>query len=86
MSNEDTERTTVEVARAQLSQLKEMEHYSRSNVEKLSAIWMVLSDELKQDDFAERVNVLLNKQGEFQQAIEELIGDYEIHCNSDEQK
>ncbi len=89
MSNEDTEKpekTPLEVARDLISQLKEMEHYSRSNTEKLSAIWMVVSDELKQSDFADRVNTLLNKQGDFQEAIEALISDYEMHCNREEQK
>jgi hypothetical protein len=86
MANEESQKTPAEIARGIISQLKEMEHYSRSNAEKLSAIWMTLSDDLKQGDFAERVNELLNKQGDFQEAIEPLITDYEKRCAQEEAK
>jgi hypothetical protein len=81
MSEEPVEKTPLERSRDVISQLKEMRHYSQSNIEKLSEIWLLLDDELKQKDIAKRVEALVSKQTAFQEAIDELITDYEMQCN-----
>lgn len=62
------------------SQLKEMEHYSRHNIEKLSASWLLLDEELKEKAFADRVNDLLSTQNTFQDRVTELSTDLEAEC------
>ncbi len=81
MSDESAEKTPLEKSRDVISQLKEMRHYSQSNIEKLSEIWLMLDDELKQKDIAKRVEALMSKQTAFQETIDELITDYEMQCN-----
>ncbi len=81
MSDESVEKTPLEKSRDVISQLKEMRHYSQSNIEKLSEIWLMLDDELKQKDIAKRVEALMSKQTAFQETIDELITDYEMQCN-----
>jgi hypothetical protein len=81
MAEEQTEKTPLEVSRDIISQLKEIEHYSRTNIEKLSEHWLRLEEEAKQKPFAERVNDLVSLQNKFQDAITSLIEDFEIECN-----
>ena len=84
MSDESVEKTPLEKSRDVISQLKEMRHYSQSNIEKLTEFWLLLDDELKQKDIAKRVEGLMSKQTAFQEAINELITDYEMQCNRQE--
>ena len=81
MSNPSNEKTVIEKSRDVISQLKEMEHYSEENIEKISEFWFLLEEELKQKDFAERINELLNCQNTFQELITSLIKDYDMYCN-----
>ena len=74
-------KSLIEKSRDVISQLKEMEHYSEENIEKLSEFWLLLEEKLKQNEFAERINELLNCQSTFQEKIASLIKDYEIYCN-----
>lgn len=87
MSDEEiVEKTPLEKSRDIIAQLKEMQHYSRANIEKLSAFWLQIGDELKQKAMAERVETLLAHQGTFQDALETTITDYEEACDQLEPK
>lgn len=75
------EKTVLEKSRDIISHLKEMRQYSESNIEKLAGFWLLLDDELKQKEFASRVEELSSHQNAFQATIESLISDYEMECN-----
>ena len=66
--------------------MKEMEHYARSNIERLTAQWLQIDDELKQKDIAKKVEVLLAQQNTMQEALAATIADYEALCTSLEPK
>lgn len=86
MSEETTEKTLVEKLRDLISPLKEMEHYSRSNIEKLSELWLLLDDGLKQKELAKKMSDLLACQNTFQDKVVELSSDLEIESNRLEQE
>lgn len=69
-----------------ISQLKEMQHYSQSNIERLSAIWLHISDDLKQEDFTAKASELLTVQNAFQDQVTAFISDYEMARNKIEQE
>jgi hypothetical protein len=81
MSDDDGEKSDLEKSRDIISQLKEMHHYSKTNVEKLGEFWLLLDEELKQKENAKRMEVLLTHESEFHAALEAMISDYEIECN-----
>lgn len=81
MSDQDHEKSDLEKSRDIISQLKEMHHYSKTNVEKLGEFWIQLDEEMKQPDNAKRMEVLLTHQSEFHSELESMISDYEIECN-----
>jgi hypothetical protein len=81
MTDQPTEKTALEKSRDIISQLKDMQHYSKSNIEKLSEFWLLLDDELKQKEFADRVDKLLTHQSTFHEELDSLISDYEMECN-----
>jgi hypothetical protein len=56
-----------------LKQLKEMHHYSKGNVERLSAQWLLFDGELKKLKQAERIEELMTRQAELHEAIETEI-------------
>jgi hypothetical protein len=56
-----------------LNQLKEMRHYSKANVERLTTQWMLFDGELKKLKQAERIEELMTRQGELHEAIEAEI-------------
>jgi len=85
MVDEQPEKTALERSRDIISELKEMRHYAKSNIEKLSAIWMELDDELKQKETAEQINDLLPHQNALHEALEKVIEEFEIACNKQEQ-
>lgn len=80
MDEEIVEKTELEKSRDIVSQLKEMEHYSRANIEKLTAHWLKLDGELKQPGIAKAVEALLTHQNTFHDALEKTIHDYEAVC------
>lgn len=81
MTDQPEEKTALETSRDVISQLKEMQHYSVSNIEKLSSFFLLLDDKLKQKEFASRIEKLLNHQGAFEDELENFISDYEMECN-----
>jgi len=40
MANEDDAKAPLDAMQDTLSRLKEMEHYSKTNIEKLAALWL----------------------------------------------
>lgn len=50
-------------------QLKEMHHYAKNNVERLTAQWLMFDGELKQLKQAERIENLMQRQGELHDAL-----------------
>ena len=53
-----------------VNQLKEMHHYSKNNVERLTAQWLMFDGELKKLKRAEGIEALMQRQGELHDALE----------------
>ncbi|MCM2313118.1 MAG: hypothetical protein NDI84_17140 [Steroidobacteraceae bacterium] len=60
-----------------LTQLKEMRHYSKNNVERLTTQWLLFDSELKKLKQAERIEDLMVRAGELHEAIEAEITELE---------
>jgi hypothetical protein len=56
-----------------LSQLKEMRHYAKGNVERLTAQWMLFDGELKKLKHTDRIEDLMTRQGELHDSLEAEI-------------
>jgi hypothetical protein len=81
MAEDKPGKSPVEKLREIISQLKQMEHYSRSNIEKLTEHWMFLEDEMKHKEFAKRWGDLMNAQNAFEDQVKALIEDCQNYCN-----
>lgn len=75
--SEENAKTPADHLADTLSQLKEMRHYSKTNVEHLTASWMLFEGELKSLKQTEKIEALMNKQGQFHDALEKTIEDLE---------
>ncbi|HEX5353682.1 MAG TPA: hypothetical protein VFW60_06355 [Rhodanobacteraceae bacterium] len=60
-----------------LAQLKEMHHYAKNNVERLAAIWMLFDGELSKLKQTDKIDDLMNRQGQLHEALESAITDLE---------
>ena len=60
-----------------LSQLKEMRHYSKSNVEHLTSLWMLFDGALSKLKQTEKIDDLMNRQGQLHDALESVVADLE---------
>lgn len=58
-----------------LTQLKEMRHYSKNNVERLTATWLLFDGELSGLKQTAKIDDLMNRQGQFHDALETVIAD-----------
>jgi hypothetical protein len=67
---------------AVLSKLKEMEHYSRANIETLAGLSLTIDDELKQKEFVDPIGRLYSAQDAFQTQVAALVESYEAKCSS----
>ncbi|MBN8734873.1 MAG: hypothetical protein J0H27_01240 [Xanthomonadales bacterium] len=56
-----------------LTQLKEMHHYAKNNVERLTAIWLLFDGELSKLKQTDRIDDLMNRQGQLHDALESAI-------------
>ncbi len=81
MSDQANEKTDLERSRDVISQLKDMQHYSKTNIEKLGELWLLLGEDLKQKEAASGVEKLLTHQNAFHDALESVVSDFEIECN-----
>ena len=76
MTEATIEKTPLEKTRDVISQLKEMEHYSQTNIQKLSALWLEVSEHKEQKQYEKMVDDVLKRQNQFQESIATLIGAY----------
>ncbi|HEY9112930.1 MAG TPA: hypothetical protein VIM92_14285 [Rhodanobacteraceae bacterium] len=60
-----------------LAQLKEMHHYAKNNVERLTAIWLLFDGELSKLKQTGKIDDLMNRQGQLHDALEKVIADLE---------
>lgn len=81
MSKQENETADLEKARDIITQLKDIHHYSKANIEKLSAFWLLFEDEMHHKDNAKRTEKLISLQTNLHEELEALISDYEIECN-----
>jgi hypothetical protein len=69
----DAPKTHQEQIADVVSRLKQMEHYSRSNIEALSQDWLLLDDTLKEKAFAALMDKLMSAQNKFQDVVLEAL-------------
>ena len=77
MAETGTERTPLDAVQDTLSKLKEMEHYSETNIEKLATLWLEVSEHKGQKQYEKMVDEVLKRQNAFQESIMSLIAAYE---------
>ena len=65
-----------------LSKLKEMEHYSRANIETLAGLTLTIDDELKQKEFSEAIGEVYSAQDAFQTKVAALVESYAAKCET----
>ena len=75
--SEENAKTAADRVNDTLSQLKEMRHYSKNNVEMLTTQWLLFDGELSKLKQAEKIEGLMVRQGEFHDALEAAIADLE---------
>jgi hypothetical protein len=87
MADEEiVEKSELEKSRDIISQLKEMQHYAKSNIEKLTEYWLKFDSEKQHKQRAAKVEALLTQQNGFHDALETLVGEFEAECNRMEDK
>src|SRR6185295_8272430 len=77
MADEASEKTPLDAMQDTLSRLKEMEHYSKANIEKLATLWLEVSEHKQQKQYEKMVDEVLKRQNQFQESITSLIEVYE---------
>lgn len=77
MVDESNAKTPLDAMQDTLSRLKEMEHYSKTNIEKLAALWLEVSEHKEQKQYEKMVDEVLKRQNQFQESITSLIEVYE---------
>lgn len=74
------DKTILERSKDIIAQLKEMDHYSKANIEKITEFWLLLEGEMKQKKIAKKLEALLTHQNAFQDALAVLVTEYEKEC------
>jgi len=64
-----------------LAKLKEMEFYSRANLEQLAALGLTVEDELKQKEIVAPLGDVLSAQNAFQTKLTALLEAYKAECD-----
>ena len=77
MADESNAKTPLDAMQDTLSRLKEMEHYSKTNIEKLAALWLEVSEHKQQKQYERMVDEVLKRQNQFEESITSLIEAYE---------
>lgn len=75
--SDETARKIVDQLTDILAQLKEMRHYSKSNVETLTSQWMLFDGELSKLKKADKLADLVDRQGQLHEALEAVIKELE---------
>lgn len=70
-------KTPLHHVHSTLLQLKEMRHYSKTNVEHLTTQWLLFDGELKKLKKAKLIEDLMERQGHLHDALEVAISDLE---------
>ena len=86
MSDPTQEKTVLEKSRDIIAQLKDMSHYSKTNIEKLTEFWLLLEGEMKQKNMAKKFETLLTHQNAFHDSLDTVVADYETECERIEKK
>jgi septation ring formation regulator EzrA len=76
-TTKEVAKTAVDHLHDTVSQLKEMRHYSKTNVEHLTAAWMLFDGELSKLKKVDKIEDLMNKQSQLHDALEAAIVDLE---------
>lgn len=71
--SDDAAKTPADHLADTLAQLKEMRHYAKTNVEHLTASWILFEGDLKGLKQTARFEDLMNRQSQFYDALEETI-------------
>ncbi len=71
--SDDAPKTAADQLTDTLAQLKEMRHYAKTNVEHLTASWILFEGELKGLKQTARFEDLMGRQSQFYDALEEAI-------------
>lgn len=74
---EEISKSDLDHVQDTLNQLKEMRHYSKSNVETLSSAWLLFDGELSGLKRTEKIGDLMDRQGQLHEALEAMIADLE---------
>jgi hypothetical protein len=75
--SDDNPKTDLDHVHDTLTQLKEMRHYSKNNVEALTAAWLLFDGELSKLGQTSKIDDLMTRQGELHDALESVIADFE---------
>ena len=75
--SEEHSKTPLDHVADTLSQLKEMRHYSKNNVEMLTTQWLLFDGTLSKLKQAGKIENLMMRQSEFHDALEIVIADLE---------
>ena len=73
--SEENPKTPLDHVNDTLSQLKEMRHYSKNNVELLTTQWLMFDGDLSKLKQSGRIEQLMMKQSEFYDALETVIAE-----------
>jgi hypothetical protein len=76
-SREPVKKTPADHVTDTLAQLKEMRHYSKTNVEHLTAVWLLFDGELSKLKRVDKIEDLMNRQSQLHEALEAVITDLE---------
>jgi hypothetical protein len=66
-------KTPLEHVNDALTQLKEMRHYAKNNIERLTAQWLLFDGELSKLDQATVIEELMTRQGQLHDALDAEI-------------
>jgi hypothetical protein len=75
--SEEIAKTAADHVTDTLAQLKEMRHYSKNNVERLTATWLLFDGALSKLKQTEKIDELMNRQGQLHDMLETVIADLE---------
>ena len=80
MADETIAKSPLDSLQDTLSRLKEMEHYSQTNIQKLAALWLEVSENKDQKQYEKMVDESLKRQNQFEESIAQLINAYETEA------
>ncbi len=75
--SEESSKTISDHLTDTLSQLKEMRHYSKNNVERLTTAWMLFDGELAELKQTDKIDDLMSRQSQLHDALETTIAELE---------